>query len=104
MFNSHPGRLINLKEEEVTGNLRVMEGKEHPSRYFFDQFNYRELFLICRCALQSSVQLDVQGGVSLRDALERKRVAEEIELRAEDMMLLFYPDWLNEEAANDVAS
>ncbi|KAL7272479.1 hypothetical protein RUND412_004710 [Rhizina undulata] len=125
MFNSHPNRLINLTENEIKGvfvyyslmvrlytrevayyeavyrenrQSPVVEGKGHPSKYFFDRFTYRELYFIFRCVLQSSVPLDAKSGVLLRDALERKRAEEGIEVKEEDRVLLAFPDWLYDEA------
>ncbi|KAL7272480.1 hypothetical protein RUND412_004711 [Rhizina undulata] len=130
MFNSHPNGLIKLTEKEITGvfiyyslilrlyvqevayyeavyrenrQSPVVEGKEHPSRYFFDRFTYRELYFIFRCLLQSSVPLDAKSGVFLRDALERKRAAEGIEVKEEDRVLLAFTDWLYDEAKGQMA-
>ncbi|KAL7268120.1 hypothetical protein RUND412_009271 [Rhizina undulata] len=124
MFNSHPNGLVKLKKHEVKGvfiyysliirlytlevayyeavlredpESPVVEGYEHPSEYFFDEYTYKDLFLICRCSLQSSVKLDHASKILLRDELERKRVAQRIELEDKDRKSIFFPsrNWLD---------
>ncbi|KAL7272478.1 hypothetical protein RUND412_004709 [Rhizina undulata] len=125
MFNSHPNGLVNVTKDEVKGvfiyysliirlytqetayyeavlrenpESPVVEGTETPSKYFFDEYTYKDLFLIFRCSLQSSVKLDFASGILLRDELEQKRVAGRIELKDEDREILFFPDWLDQGA------
>ncbi|KAL7270664.1 hypothetical protein RUND412_006619 [Rhizina undulata] len=121
MFNSHPGRLIELRLEQVPGvvlffslHLRLhheeaayydavfredrtlVEGKDHPSKSFFEQFNYRELFLLSKCALESPIHFGHRGAAALREALERMRVLEGVEISQEDRLSLWFPIWARE--------